>query len=570
MLKERFTGWLEGLDFLPDWVVNNIHIIGFGWFLLGVVCFFLVVRRYRFFLFIACLFLPVSFLLFPFVFLIRAVFPRGSGEVREGSDSGKDVPSPFAFRLPVRGRARRHIQITNPFRGTFITGGAGAGKSRSLIEPIIYQAMENGFTGLLYDYENPVLADHVYTAFDQVDTKVEDFYINFTDLTRSHRVNPLDPGFMVSSSYAREYASTVLMNLMPETIGKRKDFWIRSAESLFSAVMWFLREHHPGYCTLPHAVSLVLTEDLGKLLTVVSEDEECAGMVASIKGGLRSENQTAGVLATAQNALAGINTPEVFWVLSGHDLTLDLNDRERPKFLAVGNDPDLVDTYSPVISLILSAALKMMNRQGRHHSLFLVDELPTLYIPNLDRIPATARKNRIATVLSVQDYSQLEDKYGEKKAEVITSVLSNQFFGNSKNPKTTERVSRLYGRYDQAFVTESEGRSAGTSSGSGIFGSTSRGSSVNRSTSIQQRNRVRPQDIANLDKGEFYGSIVESVRSEFKVQFAGEEHVTKGIPPFRDVSPAQVKANYARIKEEARTILNGGMTDGEVEVGIEF
>ena len=570
MLKERLTRWLESLDFLPFWVVDHIQFIAFGWFLLGVICFFLVVQRHRVYWFVACLFLPFTFLFFPLVLLGKLMF-RGRRQEQGLADSRdmiKEAPSPWAFRLPLRSRG--YVWINNPFRGTFITGGAGAGKSRSLIEPLIYQAVAHNFTGLLYDYENPVLARHVYTAFEEGATPVKDYYINFTDLCRSHRVNPLDPGFMTSSSYAREYAATVLMNLMPETIGKKKDFWIRSAESLFAAVMWFLREHHPSYCTLPHAVSLVLTDDLGKLLEVVSEDEECAGMVASVKGGLRSDNQTAGVLATAQNALSGINTPEVFWVLSGHDLTLDLNDEEIPKFLTVGNDPGLVDTYSPVISLILSAALKLMNRQGQHHSLFLVDELPTLYIPNLDRIPATARKNKIATVLSVQDYSQLEDKYGEKKAEVITSVLSNQFFGNSKNPKTAERVSRLYGRYDQAFETTSEGRSSGTSSGSGIFGHSSRGRSVNKSMSIQQRSRVKPQDIANLDRGEFYGSIVEGAQTEFKVQLAGHEHKTQDIPAFSAVTSHEVKANYGRIKAEARALLEKGITKDEMEVGIEF
>ena len=101
---------------------------------------------------------------------------------------------------------------------------------------------------------------------------------------------------------------------------------------------------------MPHAVSLALTDDIGKLLEVVSVNDECAGMVASIKAGLKSENQTAGIMATLQNSLAGINTPEIFWVLSGDDLTLDLNNPQEPKFLSIGNDPGLVDTYSPVIS----------------------------------------------------------------------------------------------------------------------------------------------------------------------------------------------------------------------------
>ncbi len=115
------------------------------------------------------------------------------------------------------------------------------------------------------DYENPVLARHVWTAFRRTPSPIKDYYINFTDLSHSHRLNPLDPRFMTSSSYAREYSTTILSNLMPETINQ-EDFWIRNSESAFAAIMWFLREEHPKYCTLPHAVSLALTEDLGKLL----------------------------------------------------------------------------------------------------------------------------------------------------------------------------------------------------------------------------------------------------------------------------------------------------------------
>ena len=562
-MEDQINDWLRQTEIDPEHFTMGIAILLVAIFIFSIACFFYVVKSYRILVFIFCLLVPFSFLIFPIL-----AFFKWSGNRKKNTKKKKFrkvIYPEWTFSLPLVNQA--NVYIPNPFRGIFIAGGAGAGKSRSVIEPLIYQSVEKGYTGLLYDYENPVLARHVWTAFRSFPSLVKDYYVNFTDLERSHRLNPLAATFMISSSYAREYSNTILANLMPETISKPKDFWIRNSESLFAAIMWYLRERHPQYCSLPHAVSLALTDDLNKLIEVISQEEECAGMVASIKGGLKSDNQTAGILATIQNALAGINTPEIFWVLSGDDLTLDLNNPQAPKFLTVGNDPGLVDTYSPVISLILSAALKMMNKQDQQRSVFIVDELPTLYVPNLDRIPATARKNQIATILSVQDYSQLEDKYSPKKAEVITSVLSNQFFGNTKNPHTAERISRLYGKYDQEFVTTSQGRSSGHSTGgASIFGTNSRGRNYSRSTTIQERSRVKPQDISNLNKGEFYGSVVEAEQTEFKVQFAGFEHTTLEIPRLQTVSSEQVKENYKQIKAEAKTILQGSAPSYEARV----
>lgn len=541
----------------------------------GVISFFYVIRSNRiFFLILFVIFLPV-FLILPFVAILKlAIQIFSSTRITLPNRIKPFHLSNLGFELGFTDGSKLNIQ--NPQRGVLITGGAGAGKSQSIIIPLIYQSVTKNYTGLLYDYENPVLANHFWTAFRNASSrkgekKIIDYYVNFTDLNRSHRLNPLDPRFLTSSSYAREYSTTILTNLNPEAINK-KDFWIRSAETLFAAVQWYLREEYPKYCTLPHAVSLILTDDIPKLVDLISVNDECAGMVASIKAGLKSENQTAGVMATAQNSIAGINTPEIFWVLSGNDLTLDLNNPVEPKFLTIGNEPSLVDTYSPVISLMISAALKLVNRQNQQHSIILIDELPTVYIPNLERLPATARKNKVATVLCVQDFSQLEDKYGDKKTEVITSVLANQFFGKTTNPKTAERISKLYGKHDQEFINTSSSSSTGhNTGGNSVFGSDSQGRTFSQSTVIQERDRVKPQELGNLLTGEFYGLLVDSDYNEFKGRLIEGDYPAQPIEPFNYVTSSMVKKNYQRIKEEALAILNGGIDrrEGEVYVNLE-
>jgi hypothetical protein len=375
------------------------------------------------------------------------------------AEKAKPIDTSFTFQINGRWKngERKPVIITQPERGVFITGSAGSGKTRSLIQPIIWQSVLKNYTGFLYDFKNPILSTHAHTAFRTIPTEVKDFYINFDNLTRSHRINPLNPRFLTRSAYADNYAETVLSNLAQEFI-KSPNFFTRGSKAMFSAVIWYLAAEKPQYCTLPHALRMILTKDIPKLIERVSENDESESRMTSIASGLDSKNQTAGIVSTLQGMLAPLNTPEINWILSGSDLTLDLNNPEDKKFLSVANTPDLAPILGPVISLIFSAALQNMNNIGRHRSAVVIDELPTVYVPNLDVVPATGRENKIATILSVQDYAQLEDKYGDKKAEVIASVLNNQIFGKTTNNNTAKRISELFGPEDRIMITTSKTR----------------------------------------------------------------------------------------------------------------
>lgn len=444
---------------------------------------------------------------------------------------------------------RKPVEIPNPQRGIMISGGQGSGKTRSLIEPIIWQCAQKGYTGILYDYESPTLTQHIYSAY-QTQNEVSNYYVNFSDLRRTHRLNPLDPAFMTVSAYAKDFSETILSNLASEFI-KNPNFFTRSAKSLLAAVIWYLREQKPDYCTLPHAVRMVLSKDTPKLLKRLCDNDEAEGMITSIETGSASPNQNAGVVGTLQNIISDLNTPNIAWVMSGKDLTMDLNNPNNKKFLTVSNTPQVTATLAPVISLIFSSALAQMNQQGKHLSTCIIDELPRIFIPNLDAIPATARKNLIAVILALQDYAQLEDKYGEKKAEVITSVLANQFYGKTTNIKTAERVSKLFGKYDKEMQSVSTPQTS-----SFDFGS-------NRTTtvtsSLQQRPKVEPQEVVDLNTGQFLFNLVESWQNTGKALFKQHSYQTTVMPEFTDVSEDEVKANFKRIKEEAEAIIEGDL-----------
>ncbi len=234
-------------------------------------------------------------------------------------------------------------------------------------------------------------------------------------------MNPLNPRYIPTAAHASEYALAIINNLIPESIQK-PDFWIRSAQALLTATIWYLKKHHPGYCTLPHVVNLLVGEDHESLLELLREDYECASMIRSIVTAvdLKASGQIAGMISSLQVALARINSPEICYVLSGDEFDLDINHPLSPKVLCIGSSPALSDTFAPVIACLIAVATKQMNQQGKRHSFILLDEGPTLFIPKLDQIPATARSNKVATIYMAQDFSQMKKEYGQNESEAIT------------------------------------------------------------------------------------------------------------------------------------------------------
>jgi type IV secretory pathway TraG/TraD family ATPase VirD4 len=443
------------------------------------------------------------------------------------------------------------LEIANIYRGIIIQGGAGSGKSKSLFYPFIQQAMTKGFSGILYDFKSPELSElaNYYHSFNQ-ESQLK--FLNFKDHNTSARVNPLSPRYITKQAVAFELATVLINNLLPESI-KKKDYWTRSSISVVAGAIWFLRNNYPQYCTIPHLISFILDFSSPYLIEVISSDIETAGMISSLKEAheMKAEKQIAGVVGTVKNTMAQLNIPELFYMLSEDDIDLEINNPDNPTFLCIGNDSSLADTYAPIISLIISVCLRQMNQPKRHRSVVFLDEAPTLYIPNFEQIPATARSNKIATVYGLQDYSQMIDKYGQDKAQVMISNLGNQFFGRTVNEQTAKMVINLFGKHDQTFQTSSQ--SSGNSS-SGLFGHNSNSSNRSVSETVQQRERVKIADITNMSAGKFYGVIAEGNQTELLgVQLKASEENLKPFEQKNEIDPIGV---FHQIHSEVKNVVS--------------
>ncbi|UOQ75293.1 type IV secretory system conjugative DNA transfer family protein [Hymenobacter cellulosilyticus] len=507
----------------------------------------------------------------------------------------RKVDTPDGFSLPTEGGG--WVNVPNPYRGVLVLGGAGAGKTYSIGEPVIEQLAAKNFAGLIYDFKFPVLAETAQKALElagrrpgpprlrpngEPEPAVVLHVINFRDLQRSERVNPLRAEDMPVVAFAEEYSRAIINNLNPASIRKMEFFDI-SAVAYLTGIIWFYKKHFPRYCTIPHVVATAIHKDFKHVLSMLETDPECAGMVRSIVTAVeqRAEKQVAAVVGTLQVILNRINSPEIVWVLTpdeekGEGFSLNLNDPKQPALLCIGNDPTLKETFSPVVSCIITVAIKLMNQQHKHRSYVFLDEAATVYVPGLELLPATARSNKVATIYMTQDLAQMTDAYGPEKMKVMVSNLNNQFFGKVNSLDTAKFISELVGREDKQMVSTSTGKSQG---GAGSHGS----HSSNLSTSYQERNLVRVQDAISLQQGEFIGQTVETERTFFQGVISRADATPERFPlhpvaTFGDCEADSaemlsvvVQDNYRRVSQQVKETLAlhanilAGATKNEVE-----
>lgn len=475
---------------------------------------------------------------------------------------------PYSFWLPgIDKTFDRGYAINNPFRGVLIVGGAGSGKTHTFVKNIIEQGADLGFSGIIYDYKYPSLSKMWYNLDKTYSSKTKNYIINFEDPQQSHRVNPLHPNYLKSVAYAEEYATAIINNLMPETI-KKPDFWSRSAIALLQASIWYFKEHYPEKCNLPNVVTFI-QQPTKIVLSTLREDELCAQLVSSILTAFdnKAEGQLSGTVGTLQIALNKINTPEIAYILSGNDFSLDLNDPNDPKMLCLGNSPQMQETYGPVISLICTVALKMMNQDNKHHSMLLLDEAPTLYIPKLENVPATGRERKIAVIYIAQDISQIVDRYGKEKKDIIIANLANQFWGRVSHHETAEYISKLFGKHEVTRTSYNKGQNWGTSSGNSFIDNSSSGESESYTQSIVDQDILKASDVYKFTPGTFATIIVDWRGQNFQGVYKfyyNTRFASYGTEPIKiSNSEVDIMDNYKAIQQGVKKLLANNISEEE-------
>lgn len=466
----------------------------------------------------------------------------------------------YSINLPAKYRVKDKIRdswinVVNPFRGLLVSGTPGAGKSYFVIRHIIDQHIKKGFTMFLYDFKFDDLSKIAYNKVLQYrhnyNIQPSFYLINFDDLTRTHRCNPLDPQSMDDLTDATEASRTIMMGLNREWIKKQGDFFVESPINFLTAIIWYLRRYNDGkYCTLPHVIEL-LQVDYDPLFAILKQQPEIQVLINPFISAHQNnaKAQLEGQVASAKIGLARLSSPSLYYVLSGHDFTLDVNNPNEPKIICVGNNPQKLQTYGAVLSLYISRMIKLVNRKGQQKSSLVFDEFPTIYFNNMDSLIATARSNKVATTLAVQDFSQLKKDYGAEQADVITGIVGNLISGQVTGD-TAKKLSENFGK----IMQEKESRNISSSD-------------ISFSKSTQMDYAIPASKIAGLSSGEFVGFVADNpeqkitlkmFHSEIQNDHAAikwEEENYRDIPVIENVTHDDVMVCYERIKKEVTNLV---------------
>ncbi|MDT3402270.1 hypothetical protein QE417_001342 [Mucilaginibacter terrae] len=448
------------------------------------------------------------------------------------------------------------INFVNPFRGLLVIGSPGAGKSYFVIRHVITQHIKKGFTMFIYDFKFDDLTKIVYNTWlkhkkTAYKIKPQFFIINFDDLSRTNRCNPLDPASMFDITDAAESARTILMGLNREWIKRQGDFFVESPINFLTAIIWYLKKYRGGeFCTLPHVIEFMQLE-YDKLFTLLRTEKEIEVLVNPfVSAYLRDAvEQLEGQIASAKISMARLSSPSLYYVLSGSDFTLDINDPDKPKIVCAGNNPQKIQTYGAVLSLYVNRLVKLVNKKGKMKSSLIFDEFPTIYLNNMDSLIATARSNKVSTCLGIQDASQLRKDYGRELADVIMNITGNIISGQVTGD-TSKQLSERFGKIMQDRESLSINRND---------------TSISRSKQLESA--VPASTISSLSSGEFVGMVADNPEEKIDLKtfhceimndheaLANEESNYKAVPQVKPVQPAIVQRNYEQIKDDVQLIV---------------
>ena len=409
----------------------------------------------------------------------------------------------YSVNLPTRFYYKKKwnngwINVVNPFRASMVLGTPGSGKSYAIVNNYIKQQIEKGFAMYIYDYKFPDLSEiaynHLFHHLDAYKVKPQFFVINFDDPRRSHRCNPINPAFMTDISDAYESAYTIMLNLNRSWIQKQGDFFVESPIILLAAIIWFLKIYENGkYCTFPHAIEF-LNRPYAQIFPILTSYDELANYLSPFmdawEGG--AQDQLQGQIASAKIPLSRMISPALYWVMTGDDFSLDINNPNEPKVLVVGNNPDRQNIYSAALGLYNSRIVKLINKKKQLKSSVIIDELPTIYFRGLDNLIATARSNKVAVCLGFQDFSQLTRDYGDKESKVIQNTVGN-VFSRQVVGETAKTLSERFGKVLQQRQSMTINRN-------------------DKSTSIstQMDSLIPASKISNLTQGMFVGTVSDN------------------------------------------------------------
>ncbi|HEX3934725.1 MAG TPA: YWFCY domain-containing protein [Puia sp.] len=468
----------------------------------------------------------------------------------------KRIDTPHSLNFPAKyeynGKVRNsYINLVNPRRGVLIMGLPGSGKSWFIVEPAIEQLIQKGTAIFIYDFKYPTLTNIAYDCFSRYQARYPDsvqFYcVNFTDLSRSHRCNLIDPATLQFPSDAEAVSRTILLSMNKIWVSKQGDFFVESSIRYLASLIWFLKVYEGGrYCTLPHVIELSKVP-YDELFTILNAEPSTRGFIIPFKEAYMNKTMEMldGQISTARIPLGRLDSKDIYYVLSGNDVDLGINDIENPAILCLGSDSRRHDALSPVISLYIDRLNKQVNHANGYPMALVLDEFATVRATSILDTIATGRSNDISTILAIQDLSQLKQRYSHDEAEQILNTAGNllcgQIVGESAN-LVSQRFHANFNLKTTISVNSSD---------------------ISTSKTEQMVDAVAPSSLANLSSGEFIGMIADDPGKKIKLKgfhasFTKKTRPKTDQPPLplvHEVTDAILDTNYALVGQQVADLV---------------
>jgi hypothetical protein len=400
------------------------------------------------------------------------------------------------------------INVINPFRGSMVIGNPGSGKSYAVIEEFMWQTMAKGFSSCIYDFKFPsqtlIQYNNLLAYAEKFEVPPQFFVVNLDDPEYSHRCNPLSPKFLDNQSDAVNAANTLMFNLNKNWVQKKGDFFVDSPIALVSALIWYLRIVQDGkFCSLPHLIILLSKSD-DVIFSLLRTKDELKPLITTFQDALDkgAMEQLAGQTASARIPLSQLAYKELFWIFSGEDFSLDINNPAEPKVVCVGNNPQRETAYNAPLGLLFTQVIKEINKKDKLPCLLSVDEFPSIYMMGVDNLIATARSNKVAVLLGMQDFSQVIRNYGKEVADVIINICGNIFSGQVVR-ETAKAIQDMFGKIRQRKESVSISRE-----------------STSKTVDWQMDFVIPESKIANFSQGQFAVKVADNFDQQLPLKIS--------------------------------------------------
>lgn len=461
-----------------------------------------------------------------------------------------------AFSLHLKGlytwkghQRKSRINLVNPRRGIMIMGSPGSGKSWFIIEPFIRQLIQKQFALFIYDFKYDTLTKCAYAHFqankDKYPPNTSFYSINFTDLSRSHRCNVLAPSTLNHLSDAIGASRTILFSMNKTWVNRQGDFFVESPVNFVAALIWYLRKYKDGiYCTLPHVIELS-NLPYEKLFAMLASEPELETLIEPFMQAFNNKTfeMLDGQVSGAKIPLGRLSSPDLYYILTGNDLTLDINNPTVPKLFCLGGDPSRIEALAPLISLYIDRLTQICNQPGKYPCALVCDEFATVRAYNMVNTVATGRSNNVTSILAIQDISQLRTRYSHQEADTLLNISGNLLCGQVGG-ETARWVADRFPRIlqDRSSVSVNS-------------------NDTSISTSQQWEPTVTQATVSTLSSGEFLGITADEPGRELdlktfhaKIIRSETQQQAVELPIINSVDDTVLQDQFKKIKMEIESL----------------